>query len=158
MIVPLFQVYLPAFYMVVYMVAIAGCFAVKTKTSHLTILVLSAMLYASWNDNLWLNAESMAIFELFVLCVMFFVFDGKFGTRLMWLTFSMISINSLSVQFDIYVSIRHSLLSLLFLAQCVITLKASYNTHKLRDYRKLHRGGYFWDNKDDNINHRKMVH
>ncbi len=153
-----FYIYLPVFYMTVYLVAIAGCFAVRTKTSFLTIIVLSAMAYAGWDQDLWRDAQNMAIFELFVLSAMFFVFEGKFGTRLIFLTFLMIMANVLCLQFDVWESVRQSLISLLFFSQCVITLKASYNTHKIRGYRKKTDDMHFWARANGIISNDKMVH
>jgi len=157
MIVEINQYYLPTLYMVVYLLAMLSCFIIKTKTSYLTILVLSAMAYAGWNDSLWFNAENLAIYELFVLSAMFFAFDGKFGTRLMFLTFAMIMVNSICFYFNVYDLYRLSGINLLFLAQCVITIKASYNTHKLREYRRRLGHGFFWAFEDNGVSINKMV-
>ena len=137
--------------------AVFGCIAVKTKISMLTILVLSAMVYAGGDQNLWGNAQNLAIYELFCLSAMFFVFEGKFGTRLMFTVFLMILTNVLCYQFEVYESIRQSIISLLFLSQCVITLKASYNTHKVRVYRQGMRHVNFWAFEDSISLDNKMV-
>ena len=153
-----FMYYFPVFYMIMYVLAIAGCLAVRTHVSFLTIIVLSAMQYAGWNLELWRDAQNMAIFELFVLSAMFFAFEGKFGTRLMAIVFAMIMTNVLCIQFEIYESIRQSIISLLFLSACIITLKASYNTHKVRNYKqRISDDGHFWAREDGLIHGNKMV-
>lgn len=127
---------MPAFYISVYVVALIVClFVVKTRTSYLSAAFLTAFAYAGGNSNLWTDGASLAAYEMLLLFPMFFLFQGKFGTRFMLITLLMIIANVVCISFDLYESIRQSLVSILFFSACVITLIASYNTRQLRKKR-----------------------
>jgi len=124
---------MPAFYISVYVITLIICvFVVKTRTSYPSAAFLTAFAYAGGNDALWTSGASMAAYEMLLLFPMFFLFQGKFGTRFMLITLLMIAANVVCVAFELYESIRQSLVSILFFSACVITLKASYNTRELR--------------------------
>lgn len=128
--------YLPAFYIILYLFTVGiGCIVIKTQTSFFSAIYLTAFVFAVSNEALWWDARSMAAFEMILLFTMFFVFEGKFGTRFMFITLLMIAVNVIADPFSdlpITNTIRPALINLLFFSLCGITLRASYNTRQLR--------------------------
>ena len=118
-------------YLLFYFAAAYACLRAHTRLSITAFMVLSAFVYAAWTPSLWNSAENLAIFEFAMIAVMFFLLEGKLGNRFIILTFGMLLANSISPLFP-SPDLRWWIINALFMCQCIIAIKDSYNTHKLK--------------------------
>lgn len=143
------------FYLAVYIGVFSYCMFLGSRDSLLSALFLSVLAYAGWDDSLWHNPSEMAAYHMFVVVAMVFIFQGKVGLKMAFITMTMAIadivyvINNdpamMSSAFPYGLFWWQSILNLLFLSQCLIVLKGCYNSHKAhRTERRLQDNGKFY--------------
>ena len=121
--------YLPLFYFGVFVLALI--LAIHADLWRCGI-ILTLIYLIAWIPEIWLNAPVHMVVNLALFGLITLTYTNALGWRLSVLTCLMMLTNgyfTLTEQPEFY---RHSVINLLFLAQCIFTIRFSYNSHNSR--------------------------
>lgn len=145
---------IPFLYLALYVSTVISCMYIGTRTSFVSALFLSALVYSGWDDSLWHNPGDMAAYHLVIVVLMVFLYQGPVGVRMAKITLCMaiadifFFINNkpsmMSSYFPYGLFWWQSILTLLFLSQLFIVSKGCYNSLKLNRFKRRLGDGSFY--------------
>jgi len=133
-------VYLPSFYVALWLIAVASCTTIKKKELFFTALFITGMKWSSSYADLWDNPLNMMSFDVAWVALIYFNLPGLFGNKLLVLTALMVVVDFISYQFPEVFGIAHdfyllNVLNILYVAQCGIITNSCVEYHKINRAR-----------------------
>ena len=135
-----FANYIQIFYMVWFIAALSLAISADLWRS---AIFLSLLYVCAWIPGIWFNApvHMLANFVIFVLMVI--TYTTRLGWLLAVLTCAMMLTNGYFTLAEGSEFWRLSIINLLFLLQCLITIGLSYNAHRTRKRKPGNDDGLF---------------
>jgi len=136
------MVYLPRFYLILWLLAAFSCLAtLEIRGLFFTGVFISAMKWSSAYTGLWDSSLNMLTFDLAWVVLIYMFLPGKFGEKLAGLTALMVVVDSISYFYPDMFGIFHNYyrlntLNLLFVLQCTVIIHACYTYHRIPDDKK----------------------
>lgn len=120
-------VYLPMFYLGVFIIALS----LAIRADHWRAAMFLTLLYLiAWIPEIWLNAPMHMLANLALFGLITLTYTTALGWWLSVLTCFMMLNNGYFTLTEGSEFYRLSVINLLFLAQCLLTIRYSYNFHK----------------------------
>jgi hypothetical protein len=138
----LFSFYLPVFYLALYLTASLGSLLSRTANGFIVFCGLTLLYLCAWIDGIWYSSVNLMYADLLVLIPLLYLLKGRIAPYFSGGVFLMLISNGYFVASEGSEFWRLSLINILFVYLCVLSLVVSYNTHKSKGKGKSHEPFY----------------